>query len=113
AQLAGPPVPKPVPVVVEDVVLERPLGRRALPQGVVEVCRHRDRLAAADAGPDVVVPAPGEQDASDLAGLHDLYCLDVLRPTSPLRALLDNALVLPRRLDEQLALVGVVAAGLL
>src|SRR5256886_4977972 len=50
ADLARAPPPEPMPVVVDDVVAVRGVGRRALPQLVIEVGRHGRGLAASNRG---------------------------------------------------------------
>src|SRR5262249_6271907 len=67
AELAVPPVPFPVPFVVDDIVEVRPLGGRALPELPVEPGRNRRRLAVADFGAAVGVPRTGVNHAAELA----------------------------------------------
>src|SRR5205814_469207 len=56
ADLARAPAMEPVPVVKDDVVAVRGVGRRTLPQLVVEVRRHGRGLAVSDGGAGVGVP---------------------------------------------------------
>ena len=113
ARLRGAPVPEPVPVVVDHVVLVGAARGRALPQVVVEGRRHLDELPAADGAAVVGVPAPGEVGPTDHPLAQPLHGLDGPRERAALGAHLDGPPALPRRLDEHLALAGVVECGLL
>src|SRR3989442_9381652 len=64
ADLPRAPAPKPVPVVVDDVVAVRRARRRALPQLVIEPGRDRGRLAAADSGSPLGGPGAGGKGAA-------------------------------------------------
>ena len=48
AEFAGAPVPEPVPVVMDDIVMECLFWRGSLPQGIIEPLWDWGRLAAAD-----------------------------------------------------------------
>src|SRR5262245_22347826 len=113
AQLAVAPVPEPVPVVVEVVVLERPVRGRALPQLVVEALRRVGLFAPADRRAVVEVPRLGQVRPAEDAVAQLLSRLDVVAVAAALVAHLDVALVLAGGGDEQLPLARVVAAGLL
>ena len=67
AELAGPPVPEPVPVVVEPVRDEGPVGGGALPHRVIDARRDRAGLAVADRLALLVDPGAGHADLADRA----------------------------------------------
>src|ERR1041385_3115443 len=60
-KFGGAPMPEPMPVVVQDVVLEWPFGGGPLPQGVIKPIRHRGELAVSDGGAMIGVPAASEE----------------------------------------------------
>src|SRR5689334_8629702 len=101
-QLSGAPSPEPVPVVVDDVVMEWSLRSRSLPQRIVQPLRYRRRLAGADGGSQRVVPGAREQHSADLAGFDAFDSLDHAGHGAPLCAELDDAFVLASRGDHHL-----------
>src|ERR1043166_2099806 len=113
AEFARAPVPKPVPIVVNDIILEWPLGRGSLPKGVIQPFRNRRRLAMTDSGTMVRVPGTREKHFANLAAAQRGNRLDDPWPASPLVSHLHDAFVFARRRDHQLALVQIMAAGLL
>src|SRR5262249_48788587 len=112
-RLSGAPVPEPMPVVVNQVVAVTPAGRRPLPELVIEPGRRRRGLPTADRIAMVRVPAARVVDAPDLARAHGPDRLSQTRPGTALAPHLDDAIVLACRLDQQLALAGIVTARLL
>src|SRR3989454_5836059 len=74
--LARSPAPEPMPIVVNDVVVVRGTGRRALPQLVVQVRRNGHRLPAADRASRVSVPGAREIGLPDGASLDRLHDVD-------------------------------------
>ncbi len=111
--LAGPPAPEPVPVVVDVVVVIRRARRGTLPELVVEIGRHGDRLSLADPGARVGVPGTGEVGRSDDAVPDHLQRFDRSRRRTLLRPELHLAIVLLLRLDDELTLTRVVPGRLL
>src|SRR5213080_2681377 len=113
ADLARPPAPEPVPIVMNDVVAIGGVGRRALPQLVVQVSGDGHRFPAADRRPGVGIPDASEIGLSDGALLDRLHDLDRAGRGALLRPHLHHTLVFALRLDEQLAFARVVPARLL
>src|SRR5439155_13656312 len=99
ADLARAPAAEPVPVVMDDVVAVRSMGRRALPQLVVQVWGDGQRLPAADWAPRVGVPGAPEVGLPDGTLLNGLDDFDRARSGALLRAHLHHALVLALRFD--------------
>src|SRR5438876_5536637 len=112
AQLAGAPMPEPVPVIVKDVVAEGSLRRRALPQGIVEPIRDRDCFAMPDRTAMVRVPGPREKYFPDLPAVYRANRLDHPRPTPPLVAHLNDAFVFARCCNQQFAFMQIMTARL-
>src|SRR5437660_4515015 len=113
AELARPPAVEPVPVVVDDVVVVRRVGRRALPQLVVEVGGDGRHLPATDRGAGVGIPRACEVGLPDRAFLDRLDDLHRAGRGALLSPHLHHALVLLLRLDQQLAFARVVPTRLL
>src|SRR6266545_3788348 len=113
AQFAVAPVPAPMPMVVDEIIDIRPLRRGSLPEGVIKPGRHRQRFAASDGAPRVVVPATRERDPADFSGARLGDGLDHPRPAPALIAHLHEAFVFAGRGDHQLAFARVVAARFL
>src|SRR5205807_9435482 len=65
ADLTRAPAPEPMPVVVDDVVAVRGVGRRALPQLVVEVRRDGRGFPASNCGSGIGVPGARQAGLSD------------------------------------------------
>src|ERR1041384_758188 len=107
--LAAAVVEVPVPVVVEAVRVERPLGRGSLPEVVVDPFRHRRVGQFPDRGPSVVAESPRDLDLAELPRAEEFH----RRPQALERARvvphLDDLVVLARRLDELALLPNVVA----
>ena len=113
AQLAGPPVPEPVPVVVEAILHERAVGGGPLPHGIVDARGDRPGLALADRlplpggsrrGPSRPCRAPRNGRGPRRPGRA---------PCSAAGCRLDDPAILPRRLDDPTPLDDVVADRLL
>src|SRR2546426_2801583 len=113
ADLARSPAPEPMPIVVNDVVAVRGVGRRALPQLVVQVRRDRHRLPAADRAPSVGIPGAREVGLPDGPFGDRLYDLNRAWRGALLRPHLHYAPVLALCLDQQLAFARVVPTWLL
>src|SRR3989475_238513 len=111
--LARSPAPEPMPIVVNDVVVVRGTGRRALPQLVVQVRRNGHRLPAADRASRVGVPGAREIGLPDGASLDRLHDVDRAWRGALLRSHLYDAAMLALRFDEQFAFARVVPARLL
>jgi len=109
AQLAGAPMPEPVPVVMDHVVAERSLRRRSLPQPPVQPRRHGRGLAMTDRTAGTVVPAAREENPADGPGAQLLHRLDDRGRAAALRADLDNTVEFLRRRRRQFAFIRVVA----
>ena len=54
AEFAIAPMPEPMPVVMDEVVLVRAFRRGALPESIIKPLRHRRRFAAADGGAEII-----------------------------------------------------------
>ena len=113
AQLAGAPVPEPVPVVVKSVRVKRPVGRGPLPHRVVDAGGNVGRMPVADVHSLLMTPGPGHADLADAARLDVFDRFLNVRRAPPLGSDLDDALVLARRLDHPPAFDDVVAGRLL
>jgi rhamnose transport system permease protein len=109
AQLAGAPMPEPVPIVGHDVVAIFALGRRTLPQGVVQTVGNRRRLAATDRFAVGVVPTARKKHAADLAGFQSADGLDRAGHAATLRADLHDTGVLAGGGHHPFAFTRVVA----
>src|SRR5205823_6484922 len=112
ADLAGAPAPEPMPVVMDDIVVVRSVGRRALPQLVVQVGRDGRHFPAADRGASVGIPRACEVGLPDRTLPDRLDDLDRARRGALLSPHLHHALVLLLRLDQQLAFARVVPTRL-
>jgi len=113
ADLAVAEIPEPVPVVMHDIAVVRLLPRRAEPNVEVQFRRRVFRLGEPDAATRLAGVAVGDQQLAVLAAGHGR---DLLVPTAvaaALGAVLDDALVLRRGLDQLAALEDVMAARLL
>src|SRR5204862_5062279 len=89
---AGAPVPKPVPVVVQNIVAIRFLRGGALPQRIVQPSRRRRRLASTDRRSMVGIPGAREKNFPYLAGFHGFNSFDHPWPASALVAHLHLAI---------------------
>ncbi len=98
---------------MHQVLVIRLLRRRAKPEVVVQFLGRLLRPAEADAPPRLAGVAVGDQQLAVLAAADGRHLLDPMRVGAALRALLDDAAVFPRRLDQLAALEDIVAAGLL
>src|SRR5262249_26236123 len=72
AQLARAVVPKPMPVVMEAVRIERPLGCRAKPEIVIDAIGYGAVRFFADGFAVAADPTPGERHLAELAGADEL-----------------------------------------
>src|ERR1039458_5568521 len=113
AKFAGAPIPEPMPVVMDDIILEWPFGRGPLPQGIIEPLRHGGRFAVADRGAVIGVPPTGKAHPAKLASVQGVDGLNHPRPTAALVAHLHDALVFARSGHHEFALAQVVAARFL
>src|SRR5262249_30091259 len=113
AQLAGAIVPVPVPLVVETILIEWPLGSGAEPEIIVHALGNLFVLPAAYAGTIAGDPGAGERNLAELAGADELDRAGERSAAATLRAHLDDALVPPRRLDHAPAFDQVVRDRLL
>ena len=105
--------PEPVPVVVQLLAHQRPLGRRAAPEIVIDRGGHRRGLADfADAGPRAVDDGAGPADCAELAAAKILECLLQGQTGTALRAHLDHAAMLAGGGDHLPAFPEVVAERL-
>src|SRR5262249_13508848 len=96
SQLSLAPVPEPLPVVMNAVVVMwRPWGR-SLPELVVDMRRRGGLLANSHGWPIVVVPAPRAINVADCALAQLGHGFDHARRAPALRAHLHRALVLAR-----------------
>ena len=108
--------PVPVPVVMHEVILVRPVRARALPEFpalFAEPLGHLHKLAFADAATGAAVVASRKGRLPNLTSLHTLDALDDTRLTAPLVAHLHFLFVLLRRGHYQLRLARVMASGFL
>ncbi len=112
AELAGAPVPKPVPVVMDEIVHVRLFGSGTFPERIVEPLRNGNFLAVADGGAVVGVPTAGESGLADFATFESINGFNHPRPTAALIAHLHNAFVFARGFDDQFAFVKILAARL-
>src|SRR6185437_15536860 len=112
-RLAGAPDLEPVPVVGLNVVLVGLAWSWTLPEIPIENSRDGCGLADADGLADIAVPGLAVISAADEAFVNLLDDVDVDGGRAPLCSHLDLLAVLALGLDEQSALGGVVAAGLL
>src|SRR5207302_3097939 len=67
AEFARAPMPEPVPVVVQNVVVEGTFRSWTLPKRVVQPLGDGGRLAVANRATTIRVPRAGEEDLADLA----------------------------------------------
>ena len=102
-----------MPLVVEAVRIERPLRGRAEPETVIDARGHRPVRLVADRRPVPADIRPRVRHLAELAGLDELVGALVNRAASPLRADLDDAVVLAGRLDHLAAFDQVVRDRLL
>src|SRR5207248_1285591 len=72
AQFPRAVIPVPVPVIMEAVGIERPLGCRAEPKVVIDSARNGSVLLVADARPLTGNPGAGERHLAELAGTDKL-----------------------------------------
>src|SRR5438552_18051416 len=102
-----------MPVVMEEIVLVRPLRSRALPQRIIQPLRYGHLFAMTDGFAMVGVPGARKEQAAELPGVQGIDSFDDPGPTSPLVAHLHDAFMLPRRCNHQLGFVWIVAAWFL
>src|SRR2546430_616969 len=100
ADLARAPAREQRPIVVNDVVAVRGMGRRALPQLVVQVGGGGRRFPPADRAPSVGIPGAREVGLPDSAFFDRLHDVDRAGRGALLRPHLHYASVLAVRLDE-------------
>ena len=114
ADVAVAEIPEPVPVVVDQVGVERLLCGRPQPEVEIHLRRRLadDRLDA-DAAARLVAQAARDQQLAELARLDHLGNAGPGSAAAALRAVLHDAVVLAGGLDGDPALVDVVAARLL
>src|SRR5262245_53315314 len=113
AKFARAPIPKPVPVVMQQIVTIRLLGRGSLPYRIIKPLRHGRSFALADGGAMIGVPAARKCHATNLSPLERVHGFIDPWPAPALIAHLHHAFVLPRRSDDHFAFVKIMAAGLL
>src|SRR5207247_10796364 len=102
-KFAGAPIPEPVPIIMYDIVLERPFGSRPLPQRIIEPVGNRRRLAAANGRALIGVPGTSKKQFAEFPSIQRSDGLNDPRPTAALVAHLHNTLMFARRRDHQLA----------
>src|SRR5690606_31860519 len=113
SDLARSPVPEPMPVVMDDVVLVRAARRGPLPEIEVEPVGDLGRLTLSDRLARVPVPRARVIDAADHAAAELFHRFDDEGVAPPLVPHLTDARMLARGLDHELAFARRVAAGLL
>src|ERR1043166_6913306 len=111
AEFAGAPMPEPMPVVVNEIVVIFAFGCRSLPERVVEIGRSGRGFAMADRAAHVIVPAARKKDATDFTAADLLDGLDDSGHAAALRAELHLPVELARRGHHQFAFVRIVAGG--
>ena len=102
-RLACAPTPEPMPVVMDEIVLESSTRSRSLPKLPVKPFRDGRFLADTDRSAVVRVPGFAEIDIPDRSGFDFIDCLHYVRPRAALVAHLDHPAVFLRRLDQHLA----------
>src|SRR5262249_9361021 len=113
AEVAVAVSPVPVPVVVETILLERHLLRRALPQVVIDVSgRIADRLLP-DRVPPLVAEAARKIHLADQTFPHLRDTVAQCLAGAALAALLNDAIVLARCSDDLPRFINIVTARLL
>ena len=108
--------PVPVPVVMHEVILVRPLRTWALPEFptlFAQPLGHLHKLALADAAATATVVAARKCRRPNLASLHPLDSLNDTRLAAALIAHLHLALVFLRRGHDQLGFARIVTGGFL
>src|SRR5881396_1521938 len=112
-RFARAPVPKPVPVVMNDVVPVWPARSRTLPEVVIEPGRRFGRLSPANRVAVVCVPTARVIDPADQSGLYLFDSFDHSGPRTALAPHLNYSPVFSSRLDQELSFAGIMTARLL
>ena len=108
AQLSVAPVPKPVPIVVDDVLSIRSPRSGTLPHLVVEVIRRHTIGLGADGPADTAKESPSEINFANHTRMQLLHRLAISCAAATLIAHLHTALVLVGRLDHPLSFLRIV-----
>src|SRR5437879_9901843 len=105
-------IPEPVPVVMDEVPMKRPLGRRAKPEIEIKVGRRRLDGFESDAPARFAAVAFRNEQPAVLAALNQRRKRRTAAGAA-LRAMLNHAVVLARGLDTLRPFEHVMAAGFL
>src|SRR3954471_5641358 len=106
-------MPEKVPVVMEEIISKRLLGRGALPQVVVEPGGRVGRPAVSDGRAIVVIPSLGQSDVAYFAVVHSFHRVAVQRTAATLSADLNDARRAASGSNHSLAFVRRLAARFL
>ena len=74
-RFTGAPVPEPMPIVMNDIVVVRAPRRRSLPQFIIEPRGHGSRFSVANRGALVVVPGAAKIGPANRAAVQLFYRL--------------------------------------
>src|SRR5690606_8968999 len=107
------PMPKPMPVVMYQVILEFSPRCRSLPQFKIQPIGYGYFFSYTNGWTIVGIPGSGIIHLTYRPTMHLLYTFDYIRPRSPLITHLDNVLVLVDRRNQQFTFTGIVSTRFL